>query len=158
MDVILRRHILKRIAQSKVDPFCICSAECFYESFNGTPVDIAQYVETNRFICFSFWQIFQCVFWKRMTNGEASWSSVVLIQVEASLLLNSSSVTFMDFYLGQITHWSHGRRKKKNKPEGLFRDTPIRHFSYTFLLSCLLYAPSAYQLSVWLLIKKQWRI
>lgn len=57
-----------------------------------------------------------------------------LLQVDTSLLIISSSVTFMDFCPRQIAHCS---RQKKNKPQGLFTDTPVRDFSYSFLLSHL---------------------
>lgn len=65
------------------------------------PLWIVRCVPANRRSCsLSGTGIFQCVFQNRMINGEALYSSVVLIQVEASLLIISSSVTFMDFCLG----------------------------------------------------------
>lgn len=55
---------------------------------------------------------FQSAFRNRVINGETSYSSLVLLQVGASLLIISSYVTFMDFYLCQITYRSCSRGGK----------------------------------------------
>lgn len=52
---------------------------------------------------------FPSAFRNRVINGETSYSSLVLLQVGASLLTISSSVTFMDFYLCQISYRSCSR-------------------------------------------------
>lgn len=66
-------------------------------------------------------------------------SSVALIQVEASFFINTKNK--FGFFICQVhgflsgLNYSLEPQKKKSMPPGLFTDTPIRHFSYTF--SCL---------------------
>lgn len=55
---------------------------------------------------------FQSSFRNRVINGETSYSSLVLLQVGASLLIISSYVTFMDFYPCQITYRNCSRGGK----------------------------------------------